>query len=111
MPPPFQFTGDPNADWIIFIVGALICLYWLRALRLAREGARRFLRSLAIAFLVFLGCQFVLSGMQVQDSNRVLLSGIVAAGVLYRRAGTRRSRSIPASVKQAVIARDLKEER
>jgi len=110
MQPPFHITGDPNADWIIFIVGAVVCLYWLRALRLAREGARRFLRSLAIAFLVFLGCQLVLSGMQFQDGNRLMLSGLVAAVVLYRRASIRRSRYIPISVKRAVIARDLKGE-
>jgi hypothetical protein len=47
MRPPF----DPTI--IVFIVGALVCLYWLRALRLAREGARLFLRNLLKAFLVF----------------------------------------------------------
>ena len=53
MPPPLHVTGDPNADWIIFTVGAVVSLYWLRALRLAREGARLFLRNLARAVLAF----------------------------------------------------------
>lgn len=110
MQPPFNLTGDPNADWIIFIVGALVCLYWLRALRLAREGARLFLRNLAVGVLAFIGCQFVLAGMKVQNNNAVLLSGIVALIVFSRRAAMRRSRYIPKSVRRAVIARDLKNE-
>jgi hypothetical protein len=38
MQPPLIFTSNINANWIIFIVGSVICLYWLRALRLAREA-------------------------------------------------------------------------
>jgi hypothetical protein len=53
--PPLHITGQPNADWIIFIVGAIVCLYWLRALRLARQGARLFLRNLLKSIIVFCG--------------------------------------------------------
>jgi hypothetical protein len=41
--PPIHITGNPNLDWIVAAVGFLVALYWLRALRLARQGARRFL--------------------------------------------------------------------
>ena len=49
MPPTLHAT----VDWIIFIFGALFCLYLLRALRLARQGARLLLRNLAAATLAF----------------------------------------------------------
>ena len=111
MQPPFHVTGDPNADWIIFVVGALLCLYWLRALRLAREGARLFLQNLAVAVLAFIGCQLVLAGMKVPNNNAVVLSGFVALVVFgIRKKRFRRSRYYPKSVKRAVIARDLKGE-
>lgn len=109
MQPPFRITGDPNADWIILVVGALVCLYWLRALRLAREGARLFLRNLAFAILAFIGCDLLLSGGKVPNQNAVVLSGFVGLIVFgARNQRFRRSRYIPKSVKRAVIARDLK---
>jgi len=110
MQPPLSLIGDPAVDWIIVIGGFIVCLYWLRALRLAREGVRRFLRSLAISFVVFVCCQLALVGLEMQEGNRNFISGLIAAGVLYRRAGARRSRNIPTAVKHAVIARDLKGE-
>lgn len=108
--PPIHVTSDPNADWIIFGIGALVCLYWLRALRLAREGARLFLRNFAMAILVFVGCRLTLTGMQVQPNNAALVAGAIALIVFYRRAQVRRSRYIPRSVRRAVLARDLKDE-
>ncbi len=110
MPAPFRITGDPNGDWVIFLVGAIFCLYWLRALRLARHGARLFLRNLSIAVLVFFACQIVLSGMKVQSANANVIAGLLSAAVLYQRASARRSRYISKSVRRAVIARDLKDE-
>jgi hypothetical protein len=111
MVPPLQLTGNPTADYIALGVGALVCLYWLRALRLARHGVRLFLRNLAIGFLLFLGCKFFLSKMHIQEGNTWILSFFAAVTtVLYRKSTTRRSRSIPASVRRAVIARDLKGE-
>jgi hypothetical protein len=110
MQPPFHVTGNPNVDWIVFIIGGFFCLYWLRAFRLAREGARLFLRNLAIAYLVFLGCLLVLDGIKMQNSIAVLLSCIVGFIVFTKRSSIRRSRYISKSVKRAVIARDMKDE-
>jgi hypothetical protein len=106
--PPFHVTGNPNADWIIFIGGVILCLYWLRALRLAREGAKRFLRYLALAVLVFIGCRFILTAMHVQSKSVALISFVASVCVFVRRRSVKRSRHIPNSVKRAVIARDLK---
>lgn len=111
MQPPFRITGDPNADWIVFVGGVLVCLYWLRALRLAREGARLFLRNLAFAVLAFIGFQFILAGIQVPQNNAVVLSGFAALVVFsVRKQRFRRSRYISKSVKRAIIARDLQDE-
>ena len=53
MLPPVRVTGVPAVDWSVFIAGFVLCLYWLRALRLAREGARLFIRNLLWAVIVF----------------------------------------------------------
>ena len=108
MPPPLHVTGIPNVDWIILIVGALVCLYWLRALHLAREGARRWLQSLIIAVVVFFMGKWILTGLHFQNKNVALISFTTAVCVFVRRNSARRSRYIPKSVKRAVIARDLK---
>jgi hypothetical protein len=114
MPPLLHVTGDPNADWIIFVVGAIICLYWLRALRLAREGARLFLRNLAQAILVFCAVMLTLAGVRLQthlqQSQEQVIAGIVALIFFGKWHGRKRSRYIPKSVRRAVIARDLKGE-
>lgn len=68
MPPPIHVTGAPYADWVIFIVGAIICLYWLRALCLAREGARLFLRNLLRAIIVFGAQMVVFTTIQVRTN-------------------------------------------
>src|SRR6266481_10163003 len=99
MQPPFHLTGNPNADLIVFIVGFLVCLYWLRALRLAREGARLFLRNLVIATLVFISCRFALSALRLESNTATTVSGVVAFIVFFRRSLIRRSRHIPKSVK------------
>ena len=112
MQPPLHITGDSNVDWIIFFVGLLVCLYWLRAFRLAREGARLFLRNLAISVLVFICCKFLLTTMNVQNDSGAILSVFAALIVFGRRKQlTRRTRHIPKSVKRAVIARDLRDEK
>jgi hypothetical protein len=115
MPPPFHVTGDPNVDWVIFIVGFLVCLYWLRALRLAREGARLFLRNLAQAVLVFCAVMLILTGVRLQtrlqQSQEQVIAGIVALIAFGSWQGQKRSRYIPKSVRRAVIARDLKGEK
>jgi hypothetical protein len=113
--PPLHVTGDPKADWIIFIVGAAVCLYWLRALRLAREGARLILRNLAKAVLVFCAMMMILTGFRLQTHfqppQEQVIAGIVALVFLGRFQSRKRSRYISKATRRAVIARDLKGER
>ena len=115
MTPPLHITGQPNADWIIFIVGAIVCLYWLRALRLARQGARLFLRNLLKSIIVFCGLMMLLTAMRLktnlQPSQEQVIAGFVALIVFGRSQGKKRSRSIPKATRRAVIARDLKGEK
>ena len=109
---PPHLTGDPTTDWIILGAGFLILLYWLRALRLAREGARTILGNLVISGAVFLGVTIYLSrnysGTGQQDEILAGLAALVFFFFLQKL--RRRSRYIPRSVRQAVIARDLKGE-
>jgi 5-methylcytosine-specific restriction endonuclease McrA len=112
MQPPLHFTGELNADWLIFIGGATVSLYWLRALRLARDGVRLFLHNLAVVILIFLVSELALAELRIPSNNALLMSGLVALTVFFsRKRAVHRSRYIPASVKRAVIARDLKGER
>lgn len=111
MRPPFQVTGNPDADWIIFIGGIIVCLYWLRALRLAREGARLFLRNVLFALLIFGGLMCVFARLKLPATNAIVLSGFFALiAFVGRKKRTRRSRHYSKSVRKAVIARDLKGE-
>ena len=114
MPPPFHVIGDPVADWIIFAAGAVVCLYWLRALRLAREGARLFLRNLLKAFLVFFSSVAMLTAVRLQThlrpSHEQIIAGFVALVFFSQCQSRKRSRYVPKSTRRAVIARDLKGE-
>ena len=115
MTPPLHIIGDPNADWIIFIVGAVLCLYWLIALRLAREGARIFLRNLLKAVIVFCAFMMIFTATRLQThllpSQEQIIAGFVALIFFGRWQGKKRSRYIPKSTRRAVIARDLKGEK
>ena len=115
MQPPFHVTGNPNADWIIFVVGAVVCLYWLRALRLAREGGRLFLRNLAKAVLVFCFMMVILHTVRLQTHfqppQEQVMAGIVALIFFVRWQGRKRSRYISKATRRAVVARDLKGEK
>lgn len=114
MPPPIHVTGDPTTDWIIFIAGFVVCLYWLRALRLAREGARLFIRNLLRSIIVFSFLMAVLNVVRPQThwnpAQEEIAAGFVALIVFGRFQGRKRSRYIPKSVRRAVVARDLKGE-
>src|SRR5439155_22903265 len=96
--PPF----DPNL--IIFIVGAVMCLYWLRALRLAREGARLFLRNLLKAFVVFCFSMVVLGATRLQThfepSQEQLVAGVVALVFFSQFQSRKRSRYISKSTRR-----------
>jgi hypothetical protein len=109
MQPPFHITGDSAVDWFIVGAGLVLCLYWLRALRLAREGARLFLGNLALAVVVFVLCRLLLTG-KVQNNNGVIaLSAMAGLAVFgFRKKSTRRTRHIPKRVRRAVVERDLK---
>lgn len=108
MQPPFHVTGDSIVDWIIFGVGLIVCLYWLRALRLAREGARLFLSNFALAAVVFFICEVSLASKMQKNSAMAIsfMAGLIVFG--FRKKKTRRTRHIPKAVKRAVIERDLK---
>jgi hypothetical protein len=103
---------DPNL--VLFIIGAVVCLYWLRALRLAREGARLFLRNLLKAVVVFCFSMAALSSIRLQThlqaSQEQLAAGFVSLISFGRFQSKKRSRYISKSTKRAVIERDLKDE-
>jgi HNH endonuclease len=115
MQPPIHITDDPKLDLVIFIVGFFIALYWLRALRLAREGARLFLRNLLKAFAAFCIVLAVCSTPQLQvylqPAQAKGISGFIAFLLFLHWQGQKRSRYIPKATKRAVIARDLKGEK
>ncbi|HVU19145.1 MAG TPA: HNH endonuclease signature motif containing protein [Rhizomicrobium sp.] len=111
--PPVVLTGDPQADWIVFLIGYVALLgvayYWLRYLKLAREGARRVLSMVATAGFVFCVCMVILLGHKLPANSAAPLSAVI--GLLVAILTTEeRSRHIPAHVRRAVIARDLKGE-
>jgi hypothetical protein len=112
--PPLHITGSPTADWIIFTVAGIVCLYWLRALRLAREGARLLLRNLAKAALVFAALVVALSAIRnwtrLNSSQEQLIAFIGAVISMSRFQSRRRSRYIPKATRRAVVARDLRGE-
>lgn len=110
--PPLRISGDPALDWIICIVLTVICIYWLRALHLAREGVGLFFGNLAGASLVFIVALFLFSGLReptnLPQQQQTVLAGLVAIGFFVSQQGKKRSRHIPKSIRKAVIARDLK---
>jgi len=111
MPPTLHVT----ADWIIFIAGTVFCLYLLRALRLARQGARLFLRNLAGTVLVFCVAMLILTAIRLQTNlqprQEQIIAGVVAFVFFVRVQGKRRTRYIPKATRRAVIERDLKGEK
>ncbi len=112
MQPPIHVTGDPNIDLIIFVVGLLIALYWFRALRLARQGARLFLCNLAKSIVVFCFSAVGMTSLaHMEPKQSEVLSFIVAFIVFVRWQNQKRSRYISQKTKRAVIARDLKGEK
>lgn len=115
MQPPIHITGDSNLDLVIFIVGFFAALYWLRALRLAREGARLFIRNMLKAFaafcIVFAVCSMPQVQVRVPPAQARGISGFAAFILFLYWQGQKRSRYIPRATKRAVIARDLKGEK
>jgi uncharacterized membrane protein len=92
----------------------LVLLYGLRALRLAREGVCRLLGNLFAAVLTFATVPYILVSARLHvgtpEQNRIMAAILAAVLFLYMQR-RRRSRHIPRTVRQAVIARDLKGKR
>jgi len=114
-PPPFHLTENPTADWLIIGVSALFCLYWINALRLAREGARLFFSNVVKAGAVFVLLVVALGlsrpRTHLLSSQEAIIAGVVALICFVRFQSRKRSRNIPQATRRAVIARDLKGER
>jgi hypothetical protein len=114
MQPPFRITGLASADWTIVIVGAATSLYWLRALRLAREGARLFLRNLLKAITLFCSLMVIFVAIRPRThlvpSQVEIIAGVGALVFFGLWQGKKRSRYIPRATRRAVIERDLKSE-
>lgn len=109
--PPIHITGDPNLDWIIFAVGFLGALYWLRALRLARQGARLFIRNLAKAMIVFAVLAMAIPlAFHIEPAQSQFWAIFIAFCFFIRWQSAKRSRYVSAKTRREVIARDLKGE-
>jgi hypothetical protein len=108
--------------WLPLIVKAVlvalclrVCLYWLLALRRAREGVRHFARNLfyvgAAVYLVVLGFWMVTHVQNGSPTAPLMFVGgfIFLAGsiISLRKRRRPRKRTIPLRVRQAVKARDL----
>lgn len=103
------------AKVLLFALCMRVGLYWLLALRRAREGIRHFARNLlyvaAALYLVVLGFWLV-THVQNGSPNAPIMFAIgfvfLAAGIInLRKSRPARKRSIPANVRRAVAARDL----
>jgi 5-methylcytosine-specific restriction endonuclease McrA len=106
--PPIHITDNPALDWIILGAGALFALYWLRALRLAREGVRRFLANVAKSVLVFVVSDVALSTLFKLDNSRAQGLSMCAAFIaLVIWQSRKRSRHISTSTRRAIIERDM----
>lgn len=109
--PPIHITGEPNLDWIIFGTGCVVALYWLRALRLAREGARLLILNAAKSVIVFaLSAIAIPLVFHIEPQQSQFWAFFIAFCSLIRWGSKKRSRYVSASTKRAVIARDLKGE-
>jgi len=104
-------SGDPALEAILFALFLFACIYWVRALHLAREGAGFILQNLIHAAIVFVVAFFLFGAAQRQTNmlqeQRVVFAGLIALVFLIVE-GKTRSRHIPRSIRKAVIARDLK---
>jgi hypothetical protein len=94
MQPPFPVTYAPIFDWSIFSLGMALCLYSLRVSGGARPRPR--MRSLALAVIGLLACQFVLVMMNVPSQKAIVLSVFVALMALSPRKPLNRYYSDPA---------------
>ena len=106
--PPVQITGTPLVDWIVLVTVYISALYYLKAIRLARETVRQVIRLFLVGCLLGLAYHIV-RGKVGGDSPLAdaLVFGVVAVCFVPR---PKRTRYIPVKVRRKVIARDLKGE-
>jgi hypothetical protein len=105
----------PWLFWPGYVLFLLIAAYWLRAMRLAREGLRHFalklLYAAAAVYLVGLGFWTIAHVPNGSPTSPVMFAvGFVFLAVGIRSLHTKpraRRRTIPRGVRQAVVARDL----
>jgi hypothetical protein len=109
-----HLTGEPTADWIIFSVGVLFCLYGLKALRLAREGTRLFLshilKAVVISFFLVVASSVIRPQVHLSSTQEQMIAGFGALICFVRFRSRKRSRTIPKATRRAGIAQDLKGE-
>jgi hypothetical protein len=112
-PAPVVLTGDPQTDWVIFLIGYVALLgfayYWLTYFRLAREGFQRLLSMVVTAAIIFCVCMIAATSAHYQPDAAAPLAALVGMAVAIFIT-EERSRHIPAAVRRKVIARDLKGE-
>jgi hypothetical protein len=112
--PPIHIIGIPGFDWIAFGVGLSVSLYWLRALRLARQGIRLFLQNFARATLVFCAIMLIFAAIRSRThyiaAQEEVVAGFVALLTFAKWQRNRRSRYIPKRIRRSVVERDLKGE-
>lgn len=115
MPSPIHITGVPEIDWILFAITVFVLLYWLRALRLAREGARLLLRNLLKAITAFCFLLVVYTAnrerVTLQPAEAQFVAGFIAFFMFLGWQDMKRSRYIPRATRRKVIQRDLKAEK
>jgi len=116
-----QSIGIRDHDWIIaievvtYVAAWFFCLYWMRALFLARDGIRHLLMDIAITaaalYLVVAGALFLARPLNDSMSSHIIFAIgalFLLFGIIYlRRKPVPRSRAIPRRVRRSVIARDL----
>jgi hypothetical protein len=111
-PAPIVISGNPLVDWIACaaaIYGAIrLAAYWIKAAHLARESLMMVAANASLAFFAWLFVTALIDQSRPFDSSMRWLPWIAAALVFFVKSAVVRSRYIPANVKRAVIARDLK---
>ena len=111
----YLLREHPWLFWAGYGFFLLFAVYWVRALRLAREGLWHFglkiLYAATAVYLVVLGFWTIVHTPTDSPASPVALAIgflFLAAGIIYlRKEPRRRKRRIPQRVRTAVIARDL----
>jgi hypothetical protein len=94
------------------LLAAPFAFYWVQIARRKRQQVAFRLRRLAVAFSLYLGVIGVLSKLGFSPLEATAFGFLSAiAGGLFFVQRPQRDRRIPASVRRAVIERDLKGER